>query len=42
MAEAFKLKCLKFLGKEAEDIDKGRSNDIEMQERYVDDSSEEN
>jgi hypothetical protein len=42
MAEAFKLKCLKFLGKEAEDIDKGRSNDIEMQERYTDDSSEEN
>jgi hypothetical protein len=42
MAEAFKLKCLKFLGKEAEDIDKGRSDDIEMQERYTDDSSDEN
>ena len=36
IAEAFKLKCLKFLGKEAEDIDKGRTSDIEMQERYED------
>lgn len=32
--EAFKLKCLKFLGKEAEEVDKGNTNDIEMQERY--------
>lgn len=31
--EAFKLKCLKFLGKEAEDVDKGLG-DAEMQERY--------
>ena len=42
MAEAFKLKCLKFLGKEAEDNDKGKTSDIEMQERYAGDSSEEN
>lgn len=40
--EAFKLKCLKFLGKEAEEMDKGNTDDIEMQERYADDSSEEN
>ena len=32
--EAYKLKCLKFLGKEAEDMDKGKTNDEEMQERY--------
>ncbi len=32
--EAFKLKCLKFLGKEAEMIDKGEVEDIEMIERY--------
>jgi hypothetical protein len=34
VAEAFKLKCLKFLGKEAEEMDKGNTSDIEMQERY--------
>ena len=34
VAEAFKLKCLKFLGKEAEEMDKGEVNDIEMEERY--------
>lgn len=34
IAEAFKLKCLKFLGKEAEDVDKGNTSDIEMAERY--------
>jgi len=32
--EAFKLKCLKFLGKEAESIDAGETSDIEMTERY--------
>lgn len=32
--EAFKLKCLKFLGKEAEMMDKGECEDIEMTERY--------
>lgn len=42
MVEAFKLKCLKFLGKEAEDNDKGKTSDIEMQERYAGGSSEEN
>lgn len=34
VAEAFKLKCLKFLGKEAKQIDKGKINDTEMLERY--------
>lgn len=34
LKEAFKLKCLKFLGKEAEDVDKGITSDLEMQERY--------
>ena len=34
VAEAFKLKCLKFLGKEAEMIDKGEIDDIDMAERY--------
>ncbi len=34
IAEAFKLKCLKFLGKEAEMIDKGEIDDDEMAERY--------
>lgn len=38
-AEAFKLKCLKFLGKEAEDIDKGITSDSEMQERYGDEEN---
>ena len=32
--EAFKLKCLKFLGKEAELMDKGEVEDIEMLQRY--------
>lgn len=32
--EAFKLKCLKFLGKEAKEMDKGKTNDAEMMERY--------
>jgi len=32
--EAFKLKCLKFLGKEAKEMDKGSTADQEMQERY--------
>lgn len=34
IAEAFKLKCIKFLSKEAESIDKGNYNDIESSERY--------
>ena len=33
LTEAFKLKCLKFLNKEAEDVDKGKA-DSEMTERY--------
>lgn len=33
--EAFKLKCLKFLGKEAEEIDKGNFNDAEVIEHYT-------
>jgi hypothetical protein len=32
--EAFKLKCLKFLGKEATEMDKGVTTDMEMAERY--------
>ena len=32
--EAFKLKCLKFLGKEAQEIDKGVISDEEMIEKY--------
>lgn len=32
--EAFKLKCLKFLGKEAKEMDKGTTSDSEMAERY--------
>ena len=32
--EAFKLKCLKFLGKEAAEMDKGVTTDMEMAERY--------
>ena len=32
--EAFKLKCLKFLGKEAQEIDKGIVSDEEMIEKY--------
>lgn len=32
--EAFKLKTLKFLGKEAKEMDKGEVNDIEMEEKY--------
>lgn len=32
--EAFKLKCLKFLGKEAKEMDKGVTTDAEMTERY--------
>ena len=32
--EAFKLKCLKFLGKEAAEMDKGVTTDMEMTERY--------
>lgn len=32
--ENFKLKCLKFLKKEAESMDKGETSDAEMQERY--------
>ena len=32
--EAFKLKCLKFLGKEAKEMDKGTTSDAEMAERY--------
>lgn len=32
--EAFKLKCLKFLGKEAKEMDKGHTSDAEMAERY--------
>lgn len=32
--EAFKLKCLKFLGKEAAEMDKGETTDMEMAERY--------
>lgn len=35
VAEAFKLKCLKFLGKEAQAVDKGEI-DAEAQERYED------
>lgn len=42
VAEAFKLKCLKFLGKEAEDMDKGVTSDYEMQERYGEENSDEN
>ena len=38
--EAFKLKCLKFLGKEAEEMDKGNTDDIEMQERYNNENEE--
>ena len=41
LAEAFKLKCLKFLGKEAEDMDKGITSDLEMQERYSEQSENE-
>lgn len=33
-SEAFKLKCLAFLSKEAEDVDKGVTSDAEMMERY--------
>lgn len=33
LVEAFKLKCLRFLNKEAEDVDKGKV-DVEMVERY--------
>jgi hypothetical protein len=40
IAEAFKLKCLKFLGKEAEDMDKGITSDLEMQERYGEEKDE--
>jgi hypothetical protein len=32
--EAFKLKCLKFLGKEAAEMDKGETTDMEMAARY--------
>ena len=42
VAEAFKLKCLKFLGKEAEDMDKGVTSDYEMQERYGEENPDEN
>lgn len=34
IAEAFKLKTLKFLSKEAKEMDKGKVNDIEMEEKY--------
>lgn len=34
IAEAFKLKCLTFLGKEAELMDKGEVTDIEMEQKY--------
>lgn len=34
IAEAFKLKCLKYLGKEADAMDKGIVDDVEMEERY--------
>lgn len=33
--EAFKLKCLKFLGKESEEIDRGAYEDAEMLEHYT-------
>ena len=34
MKEAFKLKCLKFLKRESEEIDNGTYEDIEVSERY--------
>lgn len=40
VAEAFKLKGLRFLGKEADDMDKGIVTDIEMLMGYSDEDSE--
>lgn len=40
MVEAFKLKCLKFLDKYGETIDKGQYQDAEVDERYGSDDDE--
>lgn len=38
LTEAFKLKCLRFLSKEADDVDKGKV-DMEMQDRYTEEKN---